>query len=237
MSYAAISQGIQIILMIVAFIPAIVLHEVAHGYAAYKLGDPTAKNAGRLTLNPIAHVDMFGSIILPGCLIAMSVLGGGSGMLFGYAKPVPVNPRNFKNIRTGDLIVGLVGPATNICLSLVGAAIAWGGIYAYQFAFSTTLSILPTVGYYIWYFGTYFCIINLCLAFFNLIPIPPLDGSSIISIFLSDNALRTYYKIQQYAMFVFLLLVLVLPYVIHINIFGWYLDLTAGNIAHFLLPM
>ena len=132
MTNAMLSQVIQIVIMVVAFIPALVLHEVAHGYAAYKLGDPTAKNAGRLSLNPLRHVDPFGTVILPGCLIAMSVLGGGGGMLFGYAKPVPYNPRYFKDIRTGELIVGLVGPATNLALSLVGAAIAWGGIYLYQ---------------------------------------------------------------------------------------------------------
>ena len=131
MTNAMLSQVIQIVIMVVAFIPALVLHEVAHGYAAYKLGDPTAKNAGRLSLNPLRHVDPFGTVILPGCLIAMSVLGGGGGMLFGYAKPVPYNPRYFKDIRKGELIVGLVGPATNLALSLVGAAIAWGGIYLY----------------------------------------------------------------------------------------------------------
>lgn len=111
MTNAMLSQVIQIVIMVVAFIPALVLHEVAHGYAAYKLGDPTAKNAGRLSLNPLRHVDPFGTVILPGCLIAMSVLGGGGGMLFGYAKPVPYNPRYFKDIRKGELIVGLVGPA------------------------------------------------------------------------------------------------------------------------------
>ena len=84
---------------------------------------------------------------------------------------------------------------------------------------------------------TYFCTINLCLAFFNLIPIPPLDGSSIIAAFLSDRALRTYYKVQQYAMFFFLLVILVLPYFLHVNIFGIYLDATAGSIARFLLPI
>ncbi len=135
-------------------------------------------------------------------------------MLFGYAKPVPYNPAT-SDIRKGELIVGLVGPATNLALSLVGAAIAWGGIYLYQ-----TPALPAALGYYIWYFfGTYFCTINLCLAFFNLILIPPLDGSSIIAAFLSDGALRTYYKVQQYAMFFFLLVILVLPYFLHVNIF------------------
>lgn len=232
MSGSTVTMIIQVILMVLAFVPALVLHEVAHGYAAYKLGDPTAKLAGRLSLNPLKHIDPFGTIILPGCLIAMSVLGGGGGMLFGYAKPVPYNPRYFKNLRKGELIVGLVGPATNLVLSLVGAAIAWGGIYLYQHVYE-----LPAIGFYIWYFGTYFCTINLCLAFFNLIPIPPLDGSSIIAVFLSDRALATYYKVQQYAMFIFLLVILVLPYFLHVNLFGIYLDATAGAISRLILPI
>ena len=85
MSNAMLTQVIEVVIMVAAFIPALVLHEVAHGYAAYKLGDPTAKNAGRLSLNPLKHIDPFGTVILPACLIAMSVLGGGGGMLFGYA--------------------------------------------------------------------------------------------------------------------------------------------------------
>lgn len=232
MTNALSTQIIQIALMVVAFIPAIVLHEVAHGYAAYKLGDPTAKSRGRLTLNPLKHIDPFGSIILPGCLIVMSALSGGMGMVFGYAKPVPYNPSYFKNIRKGEVIVGLAGPATNLALSLVGAAIAWGGVALFQ-----NVPMLPALGLYVWYFGTYFCTVNLCLAFFNLIPIPPLDGSSIVAVFLSDKALAKYYKIQSYSMFFFLLVVLVLPYYTNINIFGAYLNVTAGTIANFLLPI
>lgn len=232
MSNAFIVQAIQIVLMVVAFIPAIVVHEVAHGYVAYKLGDPTAKSQGRLSLNPIKHIDPFGTIILPGCLIAMSALSGGAGMIFGYAKPVPYNPRYFKNIRKGELLVGLAGPAANLLMSLVGAAIAWGGVALIQ-----NLHTMPELGLCVWYFGTYFCTVNLCLAFFNLIPIPPLDGSSIIAVFLSDRALATYYKIQQYAMFFFLLVILIIPYFTGINIFGAYLNATAGAISRLVLPI
>ena len=226
------TQIIQIVLMVLAFIPAIVLHECAHAFAAYKLGDPTAKQAGRLTLNPAAHVDLFGTIILPGCLIAMSMLGGGIGLMFGYAKPVPYNPRYFEDIRKGELIVGLAGPVSNLIMSVIGAAIAWGGVMLYQY-----LAQMPEIGMYIWYFGTYFCTVNLCLAFFNLIPIPPLDGSSIIAVFLSDRALETYYKIQRYSMFVLLLLILVVPYFTHIDIIGIYLNATAGKLASIMLPI
>lgn len=228
MSGSITQDLIFLVLMVVAFVPAIVIHECAHGFAAYKLGDPTAKRAGRLTLNPIAHIDPFGTVILPALMMLTSLVSGGFGMIFGYAKPVPYNPTYFKNIRMGELVVGLAGPASNIIMSLIGAAIAWGGNAIYLTS--------PMIGLYVYYFGAYFCMINLALAFFNLIPLPPLDGSSIIAVFLTDNGLRTYYKIQQYSMFILLLLILVVPYFLNIDIIGIYLDLTAGNIAELLLP-
>lgn len=214
--------------MVLAFIPAIVVHECAHGFAANKLGDPTAKRAGRLTLNPLKHIDPFGTVILPGVLILVSAVTGGAGIIFGYAKPVPYNPRYFKNIRKGELIVGLAGPVSNLLMSVVGAAIAWLANYL--------LISSPTLALYIWYFGSYFCTVNLCLCFFNLIPLPPLDGSSIIALFLSNKGLQTYYKIQQYSMIIFCIVVIVIPYATGIDIIGGYLQLTAGNIASLLLP-
>ena len=226
-SGSLIDQIISVALMVFAFIPAIVLHECAHGFMAYKMGDPTAKQAGRLTLNPIAHIDPFGTVILPAILIALQFLGAG-GIMFGYAKPVPYNPRYFKNVRLGEVLVGLAGPASNILMALIGAAIAWGGNYLYLHT--------PVVGYYVWYFGVYFTQINLALAFFNLIPLPPLDGSSIIAPLLSDNALRKYYQVQQYSMFILILLILVLPYFIHFDVISWYINITAGNLANLLLP-
>ena len=106
---------ITILCNVLAFVPAIVLHEVAHGFAAYKLGDPTAKASGRLTLNPAAHVDIFGTIIMPAFLMFFNM------PVFGYAKPVPYNPMYFKDKRKDDLIVGLAGPAANLAMALVGA--------------------------------------------------------------------------------------------------------------------
>ena len=227
MTGSVLQQAIQIALMVLAFVPAIVLHECAHGFMAYKLGDNTAKSAGRLTLNPLAHIDPFGTVLLPAILIGLSVIGANS-MIFGYAKPVPYNPRYFKDIRKGELLVGLAGPASNILMALAGAAIAWLGDWVYLSA--------PDLGVYIWYFGVYFTQVNLALAFFNLIPLPPLDGSSIIAPFLSDSALRVYYKVQRYSMFILMLLILVLPSIIHFDVIGWYLQLTAGNIANLILP-
>ena len=210
-------------LKVLAFVPAIVIHECAHGFAAAKLGDPTARNAGRLSLNPLRHVDPFGTVLLPGLLILSN-----AGFVFGYAKPVPYNPRYFKDVRKGEVIVGLAGPASNLLMSLVGAAIAWGSMQL--FGLSQELAL------YTWYFGCYFCSVNLCLAFFNLLPIPPLDGSSIVAPLLSDRALDVYYQVQRYGMFILMLFVF-LPYFIpQFDVLGIYLQATAGNLANLMLP-
>ena len=210
-------------LKVLAFVPAIVIHECAHGFAAAKLGDPTARNAGRLSLNPLRHVDPFGTVLLPGLLIL-----SGAGFVFGYAKPVPYNPRYFKDVRKGEVIVGLAGPASNLLMSLVGAAIAWGSMQL--FGLSQELAL------YTWYFGCYFCSVNLCLAFFNLLPIPPLDGSSIVAPLLSDRALAVYYKVQQYGMFILMLFVFLPFFLPQLDLLGWYLQATAGNLAGLMLP-
>ena len=211
------------VLKVLAFVPAIVIHECAHGFAAAKLGDPTARNAGRLSLNPLRHVDPFGTVLLPGLLIL-----SGAGFVFGYAKPVPYNPRYFKDVRKGEVIVGLAGPASNLLMSLVGAAVAWGSLQL--FGLSQELAL------YTWYFGCYFCSVNLCLAFFNLLPIPPLDGSSIVAPLLSDRALDVYYQVQRYGMFILMLFVF-LPYFIpQLDVLGIYLQATAGNLANLMLP-
>ena len=210
-------------LKVLAFVPAIVIHECAHGFAAAKLGDPTARNAGRLSLNPLRHVDPFGTVLLPGLLIL-----SGAGFVFGHAKPVPYNPRYFKDVRKGEVIVGLAGPASNLLMSLAGAAIAWGSLQL--FGLSQELAL------YTWYFGCYFCSVNLCLAFFNLLPIPPLDGSSIVAPLLSDRALDVYYQVQRYGMFILMLFVF-LPYFIpQLDVLGIYLQATAGNLANLMLP-
>ena len=210
-------------LKVLAFVPAIVIHECAHGFAAAKLGDPTARNAGRLSLNPLRHVDPFGTVLLPGLLILSN-----AGFVFGYAKPVPYNPRYFKDVRKGEVIVGLAGPASNLLMSLAGAAIAWGSLQL--FGLSQELAL------YTWYFGCYFCSVNLCLAFFNLLPIPPLDGSSIVAPLLSDRALEVYYQVQRYGMFILMLFVF-LPYFIpQLDVLGIYLQATAGSLANLMLP-
>ena len=208
------------IIMIVCFIPAIVLHEVAHGFVAWKLGDPTAKSQGRLSVNPIRHVDPFGTVILPLVLL----LGGGP--VFGYAKPVPYNPAYFKNIRKGEVLTGLAGPAANLVMGIAGVLICY--ILILPGIFTAEVSgWIATV-------CVYFTMINFCLMFFNLLPIPPLDGSSIIVPFLSDTALQKFYSIQRYALPVLLVLLIALPFMFNFSPIGIYIEATAGNLTEFL---
>ena len=157
-------MAIEQIFFFIILIPSIILHEVAHGHVANALGDPTARLAGRLTLNPIRHVDLFGSIILPLLLILTP-----GNFIIGWAKPVPYNPYNFqKGGRWGELLVAGAGPATNVLLAIAFALVAHVGAH---------IPFLVSCSFIVVY-------VNILLAFFNLIPIPPLDGSKILSALL-----------------------------------------------------
>lgn len=217
-------QAVYIVCSVLAFIPAIVFHEFMHGFAAYKLGDNTAKQSGRLTLNPLKHIDPFGTVILPLLLIFMHA------PVFGYAKPVPYNPNNFKDKRVGDVVVGLAGPAANLVMALVGSALMFG-LQGIALANSNIVFF-----YFYYWFLPIFIMVNLYLMFFNLLPIPPLDGSSIIAFFLPMKYLPTYYKVQQYAFPIFLVVIFVLPYFFHFNIISEYLNVTAGALGTLLVP-
>lgn len=219
-----------IICSLLCFVPAIVLHEVSHGFAAYKLGDPTAKSMGRLSLNPLKHIDPFGTVIMPLLLMVMG------WPVFGYAKPVPYNPMYFEDKRRGDLIVGLAGPAANLVLALIGAGVAWALWPLVTGASGQAMLSNTFFQYFYLLFIPMFVLINLYLMFFNLLPIPPLDGSSIFAFLLPERFLPQYYRIQQYALPVFMLIVLVLPYILNVNPIGAYLDVTAGNLANLLIP-
>ncbi len=154
------------IITIAILILSIVLHEVAHGYAANWLGDPTARLAGRLSPNPLLHIDPMGSVIIPALLFL-----SGSQFLFGYAKPVPYNPYNLRNQKWGEAIVAVAGPLTNLLLAFIFAIII-------RFASVLNLSsaFMEMAGYVVF--------INILLAVFNIIPFPPLDGSKVIMPFL-----------------------------------------------------
>lgn len=215
-----------LICSVLSFVPAIVFHEVAHGFAAAKLGDPTAKNRGRLSLNPLKHVDPFGTVLMPFLLLALG------GPVFGYAKPVPYNPAYFKNKRAGEAIVGLAGPAANLLMALFAGIVAW-----LLYPAAPELAAESELFFYFYaFFLPMFALVNLYLMFFNLLPVPPLDGSSVIALFLSDKQLVRYYRIQQYALPVFMVVVVLVPYIFHVNPIGAYLDLTAGTLARLLFP-
>lgn len=209
---------------ILSFIPAIVFHEVAHGWMAYRLGDPTARRQGRLSLNPLRHIDAFGTVILPAMLMILNM------PIFGYAKPVPYNPAYFKNKQKGDFLVGMAGPLANLVLALI-ASVAMFAISPLKSDMAAT-----TIGlYFYYYFLPQFIMVNLCLMFFNLIPIPPLDGSSIIALFIPTSKLDIWYKIQAYAMPILMIILIVMPYVFNVSPFSWYMNATAGNLANLLI--
>ena len=160
------------------------IHEYAHGKVAQLQGDNTAGDFGRLTLNPLAHIDLFGTILVPLVLLVSS--GGRVG--FGWARPVPIDPRNFKKPRQGILLVSLAGPASNICLAFVaGTLLRVLGTGPADGLMQSLQIILVSVA-----------LINLYLAFFNLIPIPPLDGSGILSAILPIEYARKYDSMARY---------------------------------------
>jgi len=194
-------MGIEAIVIIVALILSIVLHEVAHGYAANWLGDPTARLSGRLTANPLVHIDILGSIIVPGLLFLSH-----AGFLFGWAKPVPYNPYNLSNQRWGEAIVSAAGPATNLLLAIIFALIIRAGDII-----NLSDSALQLAGYIVF--------INILLACFNLIPVPPLDGSKILLGLLPPTKVMPYLRIIRHAPKVFLVLLLA-EWGLHIPVFS-----------------
>ena len=215
---------VQTIMWILAFVPAIVLHEMGHAIAAYKLGDPTAARKGRISFNPIRHIDPFGTILLPLLLVLANM------PVFGYARPVPYNPRYFKDPKKGELIVGLAGPAANLVQALAGALIAF---IVYLVTPASAWYTVSAVNYVMTFLYMYVQV-NLYLLFFNIIPIPPLDGSSIFAFILPRKYLNSYYKIQQWARPVLMIVLILLPRIIGFSPFSIYLNATAGNLSSLL---
>lgn len=209
---------LSVVVSVLLVMLSAMVHEVAHGWAAHLCGDDTAREAGRLTLDPRAHLDPLGSVVLP---IACALLGA---PVFAFAKPVPYNPARLRHPRRDELLVALAGPASNLAQALAGTALVWAvagpawGALPVEVALGT-LDILTTYVY-----------VNLVLCFFNLIPFPPLDGSKVVLFFLPPSGRRRYYELQQYAMFLLLLALYVLPGLLRVDPLGAYLDATAGSL-------
>lgn len=168
---------------------SVALHEAAHGFAAYKMGDPTAKYEGRLTLNPIKHLDPFGSVLFPAILLLIT---GGRGPIFGWAKPVPINPYNFRDQKKGEVVSAIAGPLANIALAL------FAGLIARFFA-----NIYP-----VFYLACAICLTNLSLAIFNLIPVPPLDGSHLLINFWPGDELEIRNFFKRYGFVILALMIM-----------------------------
>lgn len=176
----------DIIVFLVVLIFSVILHEVMHGYVAERLGDPTARRLGRLTLNPIPHIDPIGTILLPAIMIIPSLIAGaGIGPVFGWAKPVPVNPLNLREGRKDMALVALAGPLTNIIIALVFTAL--------HHVFQSDLLVFPVV-------------LNLWLAILNLLPIPPLDGSKFVAAFLPAPLAYEYESLARYGILIMLVI-------------------------------
>ena len=188
----------EAVILFGCLVVAIILHEISHGVVAWWLGDDTAKRAGRLTLNPLPHLDPFGSILLP----AMGALAGLP--VFGYAKPVPVNPQRLRHPRRDMVLVSLAGPTTNFLLMAV-AALGARAIYRSGAGLAGTISSpTPSLALEIVFD---FALVNLLLGLFNLLPIPPLDGSALLERLLPAEWLPTWYKFRPYGLLLLLVLV------------------------------
>lgn len=169
----------EILARVIVIFTAITVHEFAHGFVAYKLGDPTAKYSGRLTLNPIAHFDPLGAL----CMLLFG---------FGWAKPVPINPMYFRDRKTGSALTALAGPVSNLLLTFLSTVIAAA------FAAFVYLPYSNGATGFVMNIFVQLAVVNISFAVFNLIPVPPLDGSKILGLFLSNNA---YYKYMRYESF------------------------------------
>lgn len=209
------------------------LHEFGHAYMAHRCGDDTAKEQGRLTPNPLAHIDPFGSVLLP-LMLSLSGLG-----YIAYAKPVPYNPYRLRNRRRDEVLVAVAGPLANIVQALVGAIVLRLGVSLVygELGRSLPMAYLYDDGWRFWAFLVLqlYVEVNCSLAFFNLLPVPPLDGSKLLFFVLPERYRPLYYRIQHYAMPVTLAVIWLLPELTGVDPVGWWLDVTAGSFSTLLL--
>jgi Zn-dependent protease len=190
----------QLVVMIVPLLLAVTVHEVAHGYVAYRLGDPTAMLAGRLTLNPMKHLDLVGSFILP---LVLKI--SGSGFIFGYAKPVPVNFANFRDVPKSTIYVSSAGVIANFVLAIISGIcfqilVHFESIWVASIFRPIVMDLFHMLGFSV--------VINCVLGVFNLIPIPPLDGSKILAMLLPPHLRAQFIRIEPFGMIIIILLLI-----------------------------
>ena len=219
---ASPTRLIQTALVVLIVVISASIHEFGHAWAAYQCGDPTAAEEGRLTINPAAHIDPFGSVILP-LLLALA-----GGVTLAYARPVPYNPNRLRNRRRDEVIVAVAGPAMNLVQAVFGAV-------AFRLL-SPRLVLLDGV-WGVWAARALllYVSVNVSHMLFNLIPLPPLDGSKILTPLFRGEALNRSYQVQRYAMPIMLVLLFVLPEYLGIDPIGAYVGGVGGRIIEFLL--
>lgn len=208
-------DGWGVAFAVVALLAGLVLHEYLHAATASLFGDPTAREAGRLTLNPLRHIDPFGTVILPGLLLVLAATGTGSGAVFGYAKPVPVQISRLRRPRLHSLLVSLAGPFANLFLGLLGALVI-------RLAAGSS-------GPRVLQFLLVWVLVNLLVAAFNVLPVPPLDGSEIVAAALPGRLRSAWYGFVRQFGFVILLAILIL--------FPRILDAMIGPLLGFLIRL
>jgi Zn-dependent protease len=174
---------LTVLYFVASLLPAIILHELSHGVVTDRLGDPTPRMMGRLTLNPVKHIDPIGTVILPGILLLPRLFGRAGPPVFGYAKPMPVNPANLRDPDRQMAVIAVAGPITNLLLAVVGSL-----------AFRVTGGFANPVGEFFFIF----VFVNVLLAVFNLLPIPPLDGSKVLARFLPPRAREVFNSLEPY---------------------------------------
>ncbi len=202
-----------LIFYLIVLIFSVIIHEVSHGFVAYYLGDNTAKDAGRLTLNPISHIDPIGSILVPLILVLV-----GSPVLFGWAKPVPFNPNNLRNLKSGSGWIGLAGPASNFILAgffaiILKIAVISGMVTGAPFSIFLNIIIL----------------VNVVLGAFNLVPIPPLDGSRILFAILPRAAEKFQMSLERWGLLIVIIFIYFASFIIY-PVISWLFHLFGGTI-------